>query len=297
MEEVKKFLKQTRVNTLTIIGANGFLGKSIIEYAQNKSLSKWGINKIILISRNKFSIKNSKRITIQYKVGDISKIKRLSQSKYIIYAVNSNNNKSNFKAIKNFTHLIKKLSKDTKILFTSSGAVYGKVKDKKEYTRNKILIEKIFKNYAYQGYNVSIARLFTFIGRRILSDKRYAISDFINSGLYKKKILVKSNQIIYRSYMHSDDMVIWLMTILLQSNNRCPIYNVGSDEKIKLQSLAKIIGGILKKPVEIKRITNKKIERYVPTIKKAKKELNLKINYKLRPALYSIIKHQYEKKD
>ena len=97
--------------------------------------------------------------------------------------------------------------------------------------------------------------------------------------------------------MHSDDMVIWLMTILLQSNNRCPIYNVGSDEKIKLQSLAKIIGGILKKPVEIKRITNKKIERYVPTIKKAKKELNLKINYKLRPALYSIIKHQYEKKD
>ena len=57
------------------------------------------------------------------------------------------------------------------------------------------------------------------------------------------------------------------------------------------------IGGILKKPVEIKRITNKKIERYVPTIKKAKKELNLKINYKLRPALYSIIKHQYEKKD
>ena len=297
MEEVKKFLKQTRVNTLTIIGANGFLGKSIIDYAQNKSLSKWGINKIILISRNKFSIKNSKRITIQYKVGDISKIKRLSQSKYIIYAVNSNNNKSNFKAIKNFTHLIKKLSKDTKILFTSSGAVYGKVKDKKEYTRNKILIEKIFKNYAYQGYNVSIARLFTFIGRRILSDKRYAISDFINSGLYKKKILVKSNQIIYRSYMHSDDMVIWLMTILLQSNNRCPIYNVGSDEKIKLQSLAKIIGGILKKPVEIKRITNKKIERYVPTIKKAKKELNLKINYKLRPALYSIIKHQYEKKD
>ena len=83
MEEVKKFLKQTRVNTLTIIGANGFLGKSIIDYAQNKSLSKWGINKIILISRNKFSIKNSKRITIQYKVGDISKIKRLSQSKFL----------------------------------------------------------------------------------------------------------------------------------------------------------------------------------------------------------------------
>ena len=93
--------------------------------------------------------------------------------------------------------------------------------------------------------------------------------------------------------MHSNDLVIWLMKILFNSNQKCPIYDVGSDEKIKVQTLAKIVGKILKKPVVIKKITNKTKEVYLPSIKKAKKELNLKIKYKLKPSLNSIIKHKY----
>ena len=90
--------------------------------------------------------------------------------------------------------------------------------------------------------------------------------------------------------MHSDDMVRWLLTILKKSNEKCPIYNVGSDEIISLQNLAKMIGNIFSKPVEIQKFNSKKIERYVPSVKKTKKELNLKFNYNLRTALYSIIK-------
>ena len=284
------------MKVLTIIGSSGFLGKSIIDYAIKKGLSKWKINKIISISRSKFFIKNKKNFKIKYIVGDISKLKKLPSSDYIIYAVNSENNKKNLKAIKNFSFLLEKTSKKTKILFTSSGAIYGNVKNKEKYAKNKLKIERIFKNYGFEGYKVSIARLFTFIGERILDDKRYAISDFINSGFYKKKIIVKSKHSVYRSYMYSYDMARWLMTILINSKTKCPIYNVGSDEVISLHVLAKIIGKIFKKPVEIKKINNKKIERYVPSIEKAKKELNLKINYKLRPSLYSIIKWRNEQK-
>ena len=278
---------------LTIIGGSGFLGKSFIDYAETYGFSKWGIKKIILISRKKIKIKNQKKVEIKHMSADISLMKKLPNTDYIIYAVNSENSKLNHKAIRNFTNLIKKISRKTKIVFTSSGAVYGKLKNKQNYTKDKIIIEKIFQNYGANGFKVSIARLFTFFGKRILEDKRYAISEFINSGLNKKKIYVKSNKIVYRSYMHSNDLVIWLMKILFNSNQKCPIYDVGSDEKIKVQALAKIVGKILKKPVVIKKITNKTKEVYLPSIKKAKKELNLKIKYKLKPSLNSIIKHKY----
>ena len=274
------------MKTLTIIGGSGFLGKSIIDYAQKKGLSKWQINKIICISRRKIYLKKRNSFKVKYITGDISKLKKLYPADYIMYAVNSDSGKKNLSAIKNFSLLLEKLPKKTKILFTSSGAVYGNIKSKKKYAKNKLILENIFKSYGKKGYQVSIARLFTFIGNRILNNKKYAISDFINSGFYKKKIILKSKNKVYRSYMHSDDMTRWLITILVSSNTKCPIYNVGSDESISLQNLAKIIGKIFEKPVEIKKNNNKKIERYVPSIKKAQKELNLKINYKLRTSLY-----------
>ena len=308
---------------LTIIGGNGFLGKSVIDYALKGGLSRWKISKIISISRSKVFInlekaKIGKHIKIEYLKGDVSKSSKLPYTDYIIYAANSKNNKENLKAIKNFSLLIKKLPKKTKILFTSSGAVYGNIDNfkktisektkityknmiklsgyKKEYAKTKLLIEEIFKKYGKHGYNVSIARCFTFFGNRILDKKNYAISDFINHGFYKKKILVKSNYNVYRSYMYSDDIVKWLMTILFNSSSQCPVYNVGSDKPISLQSLAKLIGKIFKKPVQITKIYSKKIDRYVPSTKKAQKELNLKINYKLKPSLYSIVKWRNEQK-
>jgi len=280
------------LKTLTIIGGSGFLGKSIIDYAQKKGLSKWQINKIICISRRKIYLKNRNSFKVKYIIGDISKLNKLYPADYIVYAVNSDSSKKNLSAIKNFSLLLEKLPKKTKILFTSSGAVYGSIKSKKKYAKNKLILENIFKSYGKKGYHVSIARLFTFIGNRILNNKKYAISDFINSGFYKKKIILKSKNKVYRSYMHSDDMTRWLITILVSSNTKCPIYNVGSDESISLQNLAKIIGKIFEKPVEIKKTNSKKIERYVPSIRKAQKELNLKINYKLRTSLYSIIKRK-----
>ena len=90
--------------------------------------------------------------------------------------------------------------------------------------------------------------------------------------------------------MHSDDMIRWILTILSKSSSKCPIYNVGSNESISIQNLAKLVGRILKTTVKIKQPSNKKIERYIPIIKKAQKELNLKLNYNLRTSLHSIIK-------
>ena len=279
------------MKTLTIIGGSGFVGKSLIDFSNKKSLSQWKINKLICISRKKIYLKRKKNITkIKYIRADIKKIKKLNKTDLIIFAVNTNNKANDIKAAKKFILLIKQLPIKTKILFTSSGAIYGKIKNKKRYAETKKIIENMFIDLGLSGYNVSIARMFTFIGKRILDDKNYAISQFINSGLKKKPIQVKTSSKIYRSYMHSDDMIRWILTILSKSSSKCPIYNVGSNESISIQNLAKLVGRILKTTVKIKKPSNKKIERYIPIIKKAQKELNLKLNYNLRTSLHSIIK-------
>ncbi len=279
------------MKTLTIIGGSGFVGKSLIDFSNKKGLLRWKINKLICISRKKISLKRKKNFTkIKYIRADIKKIKKLNKTDLVIFAANTNNRLNDIEAAKKFVLLVKKLPKKTKILFTSSGAIYGKIKNKKRYAETKKIIENIFIDLGLNGYNVSIARMFTFIGKRILDDNNYAISQFINSGLKKKPIQVKTRSKIYRSYMYSDDMIRWILTILSKSSTKCPIYNVGSNESISIQNLAKLIGRILKTTVKIKKPSNKKIERYIPIIKKAQKELNLKLNYNLRSSLHSIIK-------
>ena len=128
-----------------------------------------------------------------------------------------------------------------------------------------------------------------FYWKNILKYK-YAVSDLINDAFYKSKIKLNTKIDVYRSYMHSDDLVKWLIVILKNSSENCPIYNVGSDKVINLKNLTKKIGKLFKKAISIKRTKSKKFDYYVPSINKAKNKLNLKISINLNDALNSTIK-------
>ena len=97
------------MKTLTIIGSSGFLGRSIIDYAFLKSLSKWKINKIVSISRKKIKLPKKGKVKIKHYARDISKFKKLPRTDYIIYAINTNNSFSDLKSIKKFVELIKNM--------------------------------------------------------------------------------------------------------------------------------------------------------------------------------------------
>ena len=51
------------MKTLLIIGGSGFLGKSFLDYYNNKSFIKWKINKIIFISRKGINNENVKNLS------------------------------------------------------------------------------------------------------------------------------------------------------------------------------------------------------------------------------------------
>ena len=259
--------------TLLIIGSSGFIGKSIIDYLKkNTSLSK-KFNKLILLSKSKKN-KIPKLLERKYKViqilADIKKIKKIPISDFIIYSAISKNIDQDPQCIKNFCKLIKKYKNRCSVLYISSGAVYGKntdkIKDKenkkitidsinklmgykKEYAKEKIFIENKFIELGKKNYDVSIARCYTFIGKNILK-YNFAISSLINDSVKKKNITLNTSMNVYRSYMHSDDMVKWLIQILKNSSNECPIYNLGSDRTINLRTLTKNIAvKVRKKPL------------------------------------------------
>jgi len=296
---------------LLILGGSGFVGNSIIDYGVNKKLIKDKIDEIYILSRSKKSDKkNYKHIKINYITKNILKVKKIPNIDYIIYCLKNKNIKISSNYFNQFLKLLKTQNKKPKILFTSSGAVYGKNNTKKKDTENKVIniysinkltgykkkyakeklfLEKKILELGLKNYSVSIARCYTFIGKSIIKYK-YAISDLINDALMRPTIKLKAPKSVYRTYMHSDDLAEWLIKILKNSNKKCPIYNVGSDKVTSLRDLAKKIAKLVNKKTHFKKVLSKEYDYYAPSITKAKKELNLKISISLNRALNSTIK-------
>tara|TARA_Y100000591_G_C21827691_1_gene697640 strand:+ start:1186 stop:2091 length:906 start_codon:yes stop_codon:yes gene_type:complete len=298
------------MSKLLFIGGTGFLGQSFFDYLNKGKIKKPKLTKIYVVSRRGKKIQS--KIKTLFIKKSITNLKKLPLTDYIIYAANSKNNDENIKGIKNFIDLLSDKHKKCKIIFTSSGAVYGpsKIKKKfkesdsinfdkinkfsgykKNYAKSKIFIENEFKNLAHEGFNVSIVRLFTFVGEKILHNKNYAVSNLIDQAqnLKKKYLKISSPNDVYRGYMNSEDLIKWIIKIMNRSNNKCEIYNVGSDEIISIKKLAYLISNKYKKKIIFQNNSNSNnIDFYVPSISKAKNKLNLKINYKIRDSLRSL---------
>ena len=166
------------------------------------------------------------------------------------------------------------------------------------YAYLKLLNEKLFKDLSACSINVSIARCFTFVGEFLPLNNFYVIGNFIKNILNRENIKLLANYSLYRSYMHTDELVKWILKILYNSNTKCPIYNLGSDDKISLRKLATFLAKKYQLNVCYPKISSKKIDCYVPNISKTKKELNLNINYtSIRAVIKTINFHLKIKKN
>ena len=304
---------------LTIIGGSGFVGKSFIDSFNRGLLDKYLIKSVTIICRNKIIIQkgkylNLKKIKIVY--ADISKVKKLPKSDLFIYAAETTEiskynkvkkiEKDHKKAINNFCKLVKNF-KESKILYLSSGVVTKKkilynsdTRYKKIYSKLKLYSESKIKSLNKFNIKSSIARCFTFIGPWLPMDQHYILGNFIRDAKYKKKIIIRSRNLVYRSYMYADDMIDWLIKILINTKKMCKIYNVGSDRKIEIKQLANLVSSLFNKKIKI--MTNKLdsnyIDKYIPNISKTKNDLKVKINYSLTKALQLTINQiNYEKKN
>lgn len=199
-----------------------------------------------------------------------------------------------------------------KVLFVSSGAVYGRQSPeaahiREDYTgqldpmnpaftygEGKRLAEHLCASYAKKhGLAIKIARCFTFVGPYQSLDGSFAVADFIRDGLKGGPIRVEGDGTSHRSYLYAADLAIWLWTILLKGSPG-QAYNVGSDEAVSIKELACAVSRTtashpevtLAKPLEHCVAP----ERYVPSTEKARRKLGLERWIDLDAALHKTIR-------
>lgn len=303
---------------LLILGGSGFFGKSILKAYRLRILDQFGIDRLSIIARNATSLRFSHPFLLDASVNlinsDISTCKDMPRADIVIHAAASTD-ASRYEAkpdvergnvmlgVDNFCKLAREVYLGSKILYVSSGAVYGQYPSaidfigeeynvevglegpKEVYSFAKRYGEKKIIELGLDGLNVSIARCFAFLGEHLPLDQHFAIGNFIRDGLSGRPIEVKATSSVYRSYMHESDLVIWLIKIALTANRLTPIYNVGSDEVISIQNLGKKIADYFGVQVIIPPFASNNINRYVPSIEKAKNELGLDLETNLNQAI------------
>jgi nucleoside-diphosphate-sugar epimerase len=186
----------------------------------------------------------------------------------------------------------------SKFLLTSSGAVFGTQPPDVSHISDDYLggpeptepaaavghskrtAEFLTVAYGRQhGFDATVARCFSFVGRHLPLDMHYAIGNFMRDALAGGPIEVRGDGTQRRSYLYAADLVIWLLTIL-RKGAPGRAYNVGSEEDVTIADLAHRVARLATPPVDV-RIAGlaprlPRPDRYVPSTRRAREELGLK---------------------
>ena len=196
-----------------------------------------------------------------------------------------------------------------RLLFVSSGAVYGKqppelthipetyngspdpMDPSSAYGEGKRVGELLCAlTHQEHGLETTIARCFAFVGPHLPLDAHFAIGNFIRDAMKGDPITVK-NGAPYRSYLYSADLAIWLWTILFKGE-ACHPYNVGSDQEITISDLAQTVASVLDGSVQPLPTStpnfNSSPSRYVPSVDRARSELGLQPLVPLETAIRKV---------
>lgn len=307
--------------SLLVLGGSGYFGKSVLSAYQRGLLRPLAIDTVKIVARSASQLKIThpqllKGNKVELHDLDLTTCDSLPTADLVIhaaasvdwsiYSVASSDAQTYIDlATTRYLTLARKYHRDSKIAYVSSGAVYGQIpstvstvsedfvsshpnslSDSKErYRRVKQKAELTIKQLAEAGLNVSMARCFAFVGEFLPRNGSFAIGNFIEDGLNARPIRVQATHAVYRSYMHSDDLVAWLLAIAASGNNACPVYNVGSDQVIEIRELAKRVAAYFKQPVACAPILDESVDRYIPSIALAERKLGLTIKISLDAAI------------
>jgi dTDP-glucose 4,6-dehydratase len=183
-----------------------------------------------------------------------------------------------------------------RVLFTSSGAVYGcqppevpwltedhepepqVLADLDSYHQGKRIAEHLCaKSAMAEATDVVIGRLFAFVGPYLPIDSHFAVGNFIRDALDGGPVVVDGDGTAFRSYQYAADLVVWLLALLVRGESG-RAYNVGSDVAIDIASLARTVASeVGDVAVEVRGTpdSSQPAERYIPDCTRAQTELGL----------------------
>ena len=270
---MQKSFKYYRNKRIAVSGASGFIGSSLLNELSKHSKTVFGL------SRKKIKIKKLKIIKINLnKENDLIKVVKkfdiifhFAADTKLTRAENKpeQNFISNVKPIINLIKYSTKLKKKIKIIFASTGTVYGlnkkKIVSEKDipspitvYDENKLLVEKILEaNTKFNLIDSVSLRIQSVYGKSIFETKdrtRGILNKIIKKSLNGKSITAYGGGNYYRNYIHISDLINAFLTAGVNKKINGMVLNIGSSKTLKFIDVCKIIKN------EIFKFNNKKIK-------------------------------------
>tara|TARA_B110000238_G_C16135309_1_gene443378 strand:+ start:442 stop:1380 length:939 start_codon:yes stop_codon:yes gene_type:complete len=308
---------------ILLLGGSGFFGKSFLHYFQERIFPNDPSYTLIMASRNIdniFSLVSpeyiNKRVFLERI--DVTSCPSIPKSDLVIHAATSTSEKDYIEnpikervnIINGASNIIRLIDKKTSFMYISSGAIYGKqdslelefdenrtcsnqYKDKVKsvYAESKIEAEKIIQEYSkLNSINSTIARCFAFVGKHLPFESHFVIGNILHSIINNTDFEIKTNKAIYRTYMHSDDLVKSLLFINKFASSNCDIFNIGSNEVVEIHELANSLSSIYGFNVTGMRKIDKSItpDIYTPNISKLLSR-GFNVEYDIRSSIKNII--------
>ncbi len=283
---------------LFITGGTGFFGKSMLDYRRCHPDWEWAKAEWVVLSRSpeRFEAECpdlARQDGVSFVEGDVRDFEFPSgRIDAIVHAATSAvttlSDEEMTSVIVDGAHHVADFAKAVgckKMLFTSSGAVYGpRTSPASEedacnpvtaYGKGKLAVERFL---VESGLDAKIARCYAFVGPHLNRTIHFAIGNFIQNCLDGKPIVINGDGTPLRSYLYADDLVEWLFAILDRGESGRP-YNVGSDQAVSIRQLAESVRDALNSQSEIivKGVPTPGVapSAYFPVVERVSRELGL----------------------
>lgn len=321
-EHSRSDLEQLVNSNVVITGASGFIGTWLTLSWASARQKYNGKGKLLLTSRSpaeicKQALLVDKKCPVESIASEISnfRIPVEYHHGYIIHAATPASASLNTdEPLKMFNVIIEgqervlaeALKGSSRLLFLSSGAVYGKQPldleklseasnfsrpddDKFSAYHDGKRAAEMQSDIAVQrwGADVVTVRLFAFIAPFLPFETHFAAGNFMQDALKGLPITIKSGGGSVRSYQYATDLCsnLWGLAVRGSTGGK---YNVGSDIAVSIKDLAQAVVRNVNPAAEVVitgRDTIENTSRYLPSIEKVSSQLKIKNHVSLDDAL------------
>jgi len=256
------------VRTLLITGANGFVGRSIID--QIARMDSYNLpQELFLVTRQGLDFNLPTNLKYITTVLNYDLTQKWKFDFYVSHVINlaADGSRSSYSAsanetftsiVSNLVSWVSSLQRYPRVFHASSGACSGfrslsgsnaPHSPKSSFAQNRYEAELELKRASRNlGFELSIGRLFTFSGVHLLRKDQYAISAFIKSAISSKVIRVLGDPNTIRSYLHQDAMANWILKSLICKNPHTSL-EIGSSEEVTIRELAEFVAQETSAPI------------------------------------------------